>query len=448
MILPAIRRRKRKVLRMGKRLSGILTILAVIIFSNAGSYAAEYTLGSLYRQALKNSEKIKFAEENLYIARTGKDKAWALLIPKLTAYGTYNRYTEQKVNIAGTLIQPNEAGNWGVRMDESFSLSVRELNALNIARQSITKSEHDLDATKSDFVLAVAAAYYDVLKAKKFLEVAAANLERLTQYRNSVAKRVEIGELTRTALLRADGELSGARSGYLQATNAFKLARAMLVRITGIEDDFRLKESPAQRQEHLALSELRATAFDLRSDLKSFEVQKKIAREQIEYARGAFWPNIGLFAIYSGADQSPATASLNRESTLAGVSLTFPFFEGGLRMAEFREAKAREKQARLSYDDFKKNVEMELQSAYLDLQTQEGILSFLEDQRTFADDNYNSVIRMFNNGLATSLDVMDANALLLSAEKNVNEAAYNYQMADLKLKRTSGTLLQFVNADK
>ena len=117
-------------------------------------------------------------------------------------------------------------------------------------------------------------------------------------------------------------------------------------------------------------------------------------------------------------------------------------------MAELREAKAKERQAKLAYNDFKKNVDIELQSAYLDLQTQQGTLIFLEDQRIFAEDNYNAVIRMFNNGLSTSLDVMDANSLLLSAERNVNEARYNYQLANLKLKRTSGLLLQFVNASK
>ena len=438
---------------MRRRLFGVIVILAAIIAFVSVSNAEEYALSDLYQQALRNSEKIKFAQENLYIAQVGKNKAWSLLSPKLTAFGTYYHFSEQKVTIASVLIQPNESGNWGLRADESFSLSLRELNALKIAGQNITKSEYDLDATKSDFVLAVASAYYDVLKARKSLEIAAANMERLTQYRDSVNKRVKVGDLTKTALLRAEGELSGARSDYLKATNALKLTRAALVRVAGIEDDFRLKETSIPTEEEQALDKLRNTAFDKRSDLKSFDMQIYMAEEQVKYAQGAFWPYVGLFAIYTGSDQYPASGSsasqtLNRESILAGVSLTFPFFEGGLRMAELREAKAKERQAKLAYDDFKKNVDVELQSAYLDLQTQQGTLKFLEDQLTFAEDNYNAVIRQFDNGLALSLDVMDANSLLLSAEKNVNEALYNYQLANLKLKRTSGMLLQFVNASK
>jgi outer membrane protein len=345
------------------------------------------------------------------------------------------------------LIQPDESGNWGVRADESFSVSVRELNALKMAGQTITKNEYDLDATKTEFVLAVSSAYYDVMKAKKSLNIAADNMERLTQYRNSVEKRVKVGDLTKTSLLRAEGELSGARSDYLKANNFLKFSRAVLVRIAGIEEDFILKETLPPVEDYKSFEYMRNIAFDSRADLKSYDMQTKIAEEQVKYSRGAFWPYLNLFAIYQGADQNPAGPALNRESILAGAALNFPFFEGGLRIAELNEAKARQRQSRLLYDDFKKNVDIELQGAYLDFQTQKGMLKFLEDQLIFARDNYKAVLRQFENGLAISLDVMDANSLLLSAEKNVAEASYNYQLAYLKIKRSNGTLLQFVNAD-
>ena len=435
----------------------LIILFAVALMSTSIGLAQEYALSDLYQQALKNSEKIKYTEENLFIAQMGKNKAWAVLIPKVTAFGTYNRFTEDKYVVSSTslptplptisnnvLIQPEQSGTWGVRADQSFSLSARELNALKIAGQSIAKSEYDLDAAKSDFILAVASSYYDVLRAKKALEIAADNVERLTQYRNSAEKRVKVGELTKTALLRADGELSGARADYLRATNLVILTRAALIRITGIEETFRLKNEKMPSSDFDEFENLRETAINSRADLKGYEMQTKIAEQYVKYARGAFWPNLGLYAIYNGADQNPATATLNRESVLAGVSLNFPFFEGGLRVAELREAQAKERQARLAYEDLKKNIDMELRGAYLDLETQKGMLKFLEDQLIFAQDNYHAVLRQYENDLATSLDVMDANTLLLSSEKNVAEALYGYQLAHLKVRRSSGTLLKFI----
>lgn len=435
----------------------LIILFAVALMSTSIGLAQEYALSDLYQQALKNSEKIKYTEENLFIAQMGKNKAWAVLIPKVTAFGAYNRFTEDKYVVSATslpaplptisnnvLIQPEQSGTWGVRADQSFSLSARELNALKIAGQSITKSEYDLDAAKSDFILAVASSYYDVLRAKKALEIAADNVERLTQYRNSAEKRVKVGELTKTALLRADGELSGARADYLRTTNLVILTRAALIRMTGIEETFRLKDEKMPSSDFDEFENLRETAMNSRADLKSYEMQTKIAEQYVKYARGAFLPNLGLYAIYNGVDQNPAPANLNRESVLAGVSLNFPFFEGGLRVAELREAQAKERQAQLAYEDLKKNIDMELRGAYLDLETQKGMLKFLEDQFVFAQDNYHAVLRQYENDLATSLDVMDANALLLSSEKNVAEALYGYQLAHLKVRRSSGTLLKFI----
>jgi len=424
--------------------SCMMILLAVFVMNAPAGFAQEYSLRDLYAEAVKNSEKIKYAEENLYIAQMGRMKAWAVLLPKVTAFGSYNRYSEAIFTVSGAVLQPNEGGNWGVRADESFSLSIRELDALKISGQLVTKSEFDLENTKSDFILSVATAYYDTLKTKKALEIAAANVERLTQYRFFVEKRLKVGEVTRTALLRADGELSGAQSDYLRATNAFQLARAALVRVTGIEENFRLKEEALDFSGVDPFDRLRQTAFQMRPDLKSYNMQIQVAERQVKYARGAFWPYVGFYAIYNGADQNPAAANLVRESMLAGVALTFPFFEGGLRVAELKEAKSKERQSRLAFDDLKKNVEIELRGAWLDLETQKGTLKFLEDQLVFAHDNYNAVLRQYQNGLATSLDVMDANTLLLTSERNTVEALYGYQLAHLRVRKASGTLLQFI----
>lgn len=433
---------------MKKGVLCLMIALSATFILTTPSIAQEYTLNEIYAKALKSSEKIEMARENVYVSQMSKDKALSLLIPRLTAYGSYSWFTEDKYNIANIMIQPEESGAWGVRADQTFSLSARELDALTIAGQSISKSEYDLDWTKSDFVLAVASSFYDVLKAQKTLEIAGANLERLTKYHHLVEIRMKVGELTKTALLRARGELSGAKADYLKASNALKLARAALTRLTGVEPDFRLKEETISSSDACEIESLRKSALEERTDLKSYDLQTRMAEQQVQYARGAFWPSIGLFAVFNRADQDPVGSTFNDESIYGGISLSFPFFEGGLRMAEFREAKAKERQARLAYDDLKKNVDIEVQSVCLDLDTLKGSLKFLEDQQVFARDNYNAVMKQFENGLATSLDVMDANTLLLTADKNVTEALYNYQLAYLKMKRASGTLLQFVLAEK
>ncbi len=417
-------------------------VFSLCLATPASLFAEEYSLDDLCRIALARSEKLKMAEENLAIAETGKDKAFSYLLPRLTATGGYTQYSEKKFTATGSVLQPESASAWGVRVDETVSLSGRELTALGISRQNVMKSQYDLTAIREDYLLRyVAAAYYNVLIARKGLEIADSNLERLMKYREAAEKRLRVGEVTKTALLRAEGELSGAKSDRLQAQNGLELAMAVLASNVGIKDAFMLREVTAAEGEIPAMTVFRERAFAVRADLKSMEVQKQIAADQTKFTKGAFWPTISVFGIYAGADQYPSTSSLNRESIYGGVALNFPFFDGGLRKSEVSEAKARERQAALLYEDMKKGIEIEVQTAYLDLVTQKGILQFLNDQLAFARDNYHAVARQFDFGLSNSLDVLDANTLLVSAERKASSALYNYELALLRMKKATGMLL-------
>jgi outer membrane protein len=434
----------------GRCISLIVSILLVltVLMIPVVLYAEEYSLDDLYRIALERAERIKLSEEDLYIAERGKDKALALLMPRLSAFGSYTKYTEDKLNATRTLIQPEDTTSWGLRADESLSLSGRELTALGISRENIVKSRYDLYAIREVYLLNIAFAYYDVLKVKKALDITESNLERLTKYRDAAEKRLKVGEVTKTVLLRAEGELSGARSDYVKSKNALQLARSVLARVVGIKGDFQLKEKPPEDITIADESSFHEMALSGRADLKSLEIQKKIAEEQVQFTKGSYWPSLSVSGVYVKSDQTPETPSLVKESTYGLLTVNFPFFEGGLRRAEVKEARAKERQSALLYEDYKKTIGIEVQGAYLDLMTQKGILKFLEDQLVFARDNYNAVAKQFEFGLSQSLDVMDANTLLVTAERNLAEAVYSYQVAILKLKKATGTLLKTITGDQ
>src|SRR3989339_880841 len=159
--------------------AGIL--LLIIAAAPSPLFADSYTLDDLCRIALASSEKLKLAEQNITLAEIGTEKARSYLYPRLTATGGVTQYSERKYTNAGGILQPENAAAWGVRMDETLSLSGRELTALEISRQSVLKNRYDVEALRDDYLLGyVAAAYYDVLLAGRNLEIADANLERLS----------------------------------------------------------------------------------------------------------------------------------------------------------------------------------------------------------------------------------------------------------------------------
>ncbi|MBI5188547.1 MAG: TolC family protein [Nitrospirae bacterium] len=433
------------------KINKITLIIFFILTSFSNTLAQEeYSLNDLYRIALERAERIRLSEEDLYIAERGKDKALSVLLPRLSAFGNYTRYSESKISGSGWPIQPDWSTSWGLRLDQSLSLSGKELTAFTIAKENIEKGRYDLNAVKETYLLNISITYYDVLRAKKAVEIAKANVERLKKHRDAAAIRLKIGEVTKTTLLRAEAELSGAESELVRVENNLILARAVLARVVGINGDYDVKESVDSSQYTVdskgieSIESLKQTALSERAELKSIEFQKRITEDQVKFIRGAYWPTLSIEGVYSKKDEDPASPFLNKESIYGGIKLNFPFFEGGLRRAEVREAEARQKQAELVFEDLKKTISIEVENAYLDLKTQAGILKSLEDQLTFARDNYNAISKQFEFGLANSIDVMDANTLLVTAQRQLADAKYNYQLSILRLKRATGTLLKTV----
>ncbi len=418
--------------------------------------AGEYSLNDLFIIALKQSEKIQFSQENLAIARIGKAKAISALIPRVTGYGQYTEYKSKEYSYnyiqfpsslhmdpieIKSLTQPDSAGGWGIRADESFSLGLREFTALSMAETGIKKSSLDLDNTKEEFMLQVARAYFDCLRSSRQYDIAKANLERLTQYRDMAEKRLKVGEATKTVLLRAEGELSGSKSEMVNAGNAVNLTRAVLVRLTGIETDFTLKELAVEDRELPDLESLKESAYSNRSDLKSSDFVKKLASQQKSYAIGSYFPNVTLSGLYQRTDMSPGDINYVPETASLSASFNFPLFVGGYRKADVDEAQAKYKQASLMYDDLKKNISIEVETAWLEVKARKQAIGYLSDQVAFANNNYYSVSRQFEVGLANSIDLLDANTLLLTSEKTLTNETYALQTALLKLKRATGELL-------
>lgn len=437
----------------------IIIFCALLILAPLSAYPKEYSLEDLYAIALERSEAIKIAEEDLYISKRGKDKAIAVLFPTLSAYGTHTRYSEEK-QAANVTLQPDAVNTWGLRADQSFSLSGREITAYKIANKMISRSAYDLDAAKEEYLLSVASAYYDVMKAVKTADIAKSNVDRLTKHRDAANTRLRVGEATKTTLLRAEAELAGAQSELIRAENNRKLTKTVLARIAGIKEDYEVKDSQGsgvkgQEIEDLknlsvncqlsAIDCLKQTALSERSELKALTIGRNIAEHEVTYAKGSFLPTLSLEGVYSKKETDPSSL-YDIESIYGGVKLNFPFFEGGLRRAEVLEAKAKLRQAEYNLSDLKNSINVDIENAYLNLLTEMGILEKLKAEAEYARDNYNAVSKQFEYGLANSIEVMDANTLLVSSERELVNAEYDYQFAVLKLKRTTGTLLKTVES--
>ena len=145
--------------------------------------------------------------------------------------------------------------------------------------------------------------------------------------------------------------------------------------------------------------------------------------------------------MYSNQENNPSSPTPT-ENFSAGVSMSVPIFDGGLKKADIQEARAVKRQTQLAYNELEKRISLEVEQVFYDLMTKKSIIKSLNDQREFAEENYSAVEKQFKYGLADSINVMDANTLLLTSEKKLSEAKYSLKITELKLKRVKGSFIK------
>ena len=336
-----------------------------------------------------------------------------------------------------------------MRFDQSFTLNGKEISALNISKDHISRREQDLNTTRENLLLDVATAYYNVLRAQKGWEIAKASVQRLEKHKESVNARLKVSDVTLTDMYRAESELSDARAKLIEDKNRFILSKSALRTLVNIPPDFKVMEGPetdAIISETSYGDEPEQGNESNRSELRSAELYRQAAERSVRLAKGDRWPVLSIEGQYAKTndtnDGTMSDQSLEYDQDvsgfLLGARLTFTLFDGGLRNAQVKQAYARERQARLAVEDLKKKIGLEIQEARLHVETQKSRLVSLRDKLVFAQRNFNAVSEQFRLGFSNSVDMMDANTLLVASEREVSDAEYGYKLAVLKLRRALG----------
>jgi len=428
-----------------RRITGVLLLTVsflVAMASRADSEPPAHTLDALFRMAFSYSEEVKLAKESVYVAEQDKERALSVLIPQVSAYGDYLHYSGEKY-LDALLVQPAWSNTYGVRLDQSFTLNGKELTALEMSKNSIEKERLDLATERETLLIRVAEAYYNVLKAEKALEIATANVERLKTYKEAVETRLRLGTVTKTDLFRSSAELSGAVSDRIRIVNLLEYTKSVLTRLTGLSGPFQLDAPDLSSRvfPEFDLATLKQEAYQQRSDLNALRMERVFAENQVRFTKGAWWPRIGIEGVWARPNASHGELAPVEDRLWAGINLQFSLYDGGLRRAELNQSLSKERQAALGISALKKQIAIEVDEAYLNFVTRKNTITALADQLTFAEENLNAVARQFEFGMTSSIEVVDANTLLVTAERKLAEAVLESHLALIRIERTTGQLL-------
>ncbi|MFQ5480408.1 MAG: TolC family protein [Thermodesulfobacteriota bacterium] len=421
----------------------LITFTAAEVMAEGGGEVKEkgalITLSEAYHRSVLGHENVEIAGEEVLLARTDIRKADSEFLPSIIANGSYEKFTTNK-NASGFLLQPDNSRLLSLIVSQPLFNGGASWNGRKAALLSMKKSEQGQKAAGEVIMRTTARAFFDVLKAEKEVEIERASLERSIERREVAAARFEVGVTTKTDLLRAESEVAGSEAALISAKSALRNAKNIFRRFVPVEGEFSLKDPSIEADTSPTPGALIDTAYKNRLDLTQSALDKEIASMGVKKAWSGFLPSVRVDGTYIRRDRKPSTSFLLKESISATAVVSYPLFEGGLRVAEYNEAKTKLRIEGLRLRALKKDIIVEVRQAFNDVKEKEAVIKSLARQLSFAKENYKMVFEQFKSGVATNVDVTDANTELLTADRSLMNARFDLELAVVELKYATGTL--------
>ncbi|WP_242360111.1 MULTISPECIES: TolC family protein [Anaeromyxobacter] len=403
-------------------------------------------LAELDAQNLTLAQARARADEASGVAR----QAAAPLLPTLSAGATYTRNSDDAIVSLGALLplQPGQKPPAPIAIQPLEQLVVSGAarvpilvpNAwfeLSAARSGARAAALSADAARSDVRAGFAQAAHAAIAAEEAVtasEHAAASAAELAR---SADRRVTAGTAAPLDALRARTEQVRRESDLVRARAELERARLALGILLGRETPVRIEvpASPADASTE-ERDGLVAAALAGRPELASRRARVDAADAQVRGAWARLAPQLSAGASIFRSDVAYPTGE--KDGWRATVDLSWPLYDGGLRYGKRREAEAQRAGAEAAAEAERLGVVQQVEDAHRDLGVAVERLRLAGTQRGLAADAAASARRSYEAGVASSLDVIDANDREYAADIQLADARARAAQARIALDRAAG----------
>jgi outer membrane protein TolC len=446
-------------MRLGWCSGAGLAVSVLLLWLPVGAGGGEMSLADCIDIALENNLTILGRKEAVIEAQTGISEARSGFLPNLSLLGMYN-FAEKVQSISFPMVAMADSVPVVTTMDVEADFTTDydftlELNqplytggrlsgSYKLAKYAREMAEADLAIGQADVAEQVIEAFYGLLLARESVTVARQAIETAEEFLRIVKARYDAGEASSFEVLRAEVEVSNLQPALVRAENAVALSELALKTVMGTDPDEHIDFSGSLSQEafDVDLGAALQSALDNRAELRMIEVQKEMAGQGIKLAKAARLPTLSLSASYKFRADDLTIDSDRIEETYAGyLVLSLPLFDGFKAKSQISGAYSQLRQADLARAGLEDVIELEVRSAYLEIDAALETLKSQEKNIEMAEEGLEIANERYLQGYATNLEVMDAQLALTRARNNRIQALHDLSLAVARAKRSMGVLL-------
>ena len=390
------------------------------------------TLPDVIKIALETQPLILSRLYDYAAARFRVDEAIAPLLPQLSAIWTASRDRLASFSARPATVTQNNARLALSQILFDFGKTVA---ATEVSKRLADVAKENLDLQRDLIVLAVKQAYFNLLFGQRLVKVNEEALKRADLNLRSARGFYDVGTRPKSAVVRAEVDVANAKLTLIQAHNAEQLARVALNTSMGIpvETPTQILDILGEHQPYqIDHAQLLAEALRHRPEYKQAKLQVDAAEATVRLQFRNFFPDITGNAFVS------RTTTDFREIWELGVALNWSIFDGGNKIARYREALASLQSAQAQVRSEELTIAQDVEQAYLNVGATDEQIQAVRAAVASGEENFRLAKGRFDAGLGTVLDLTDAQLALTQAQSTEAQALTNFRIAVATLERALG----------
>ncbi len=292
---------------------------------------------------------------------------------------------------------------------------------------------------RRDLVLQVQEAYLNVLLARESFAIARASLENTNKDHEIILQKFDKGLASEFEKMQHEVEVHNREVNLITAENQKDLAVNFLKVTIGVpyEEEITLSDSFIQSYPEFRFAELRSAMQETEPTIKGLNRAVKAKGYLLKAYKADYYPMVAAFGsmqYFADSEHFMPDAEDFDEVVAAGISVTIPIYEGGVKSSKKNQAMRDLNKSRLAYAKAVKMLTLDLQNVFLAYEASQRELVSARKTVEVAEKAYGLAQLRYKTGLGSLVELQDVELALTQARLLQSKTMRDVNMNLYKIK--------------
>jgi outer membrane protein TolC len=401
------------------------------------------TFREAIERALRHNLAALLSEYNTTAARGEKWKQLSELLPNVNAslQEVAEKESLEALGLRGGQF-PRVIGPFSYFDARAFAtqklLDWKAIQQYRASTHSETVAQLNLKDARELVVLATGNVYLQAIAEAARVETARAQVETAEALYKKAEAQLQAGVIPAIDSLRAQVQFQTRRQQLITARNEFAKQKLSLARIVGLASGQEFELADKSPYEPFPIPDVDSSlqrAYSLRSDYKAAQERLFAAQLERSAAIAGYFPTLGVASDYGEIGKTPG--GVLPTFHVAGT-LNIPVFQGGRVHSDVLKADASLRQAQAQLADLRGQIDQDVRTALLDLQSSAEQVEVAQSSVNLADEALTQSRDRFFAGVTDNLEVVQAQEATANAHEELISSLYLHNLAKVSFARAIG----------